>query len=133
MLKPAQRLAHLEQLLKALPNKLPYQPEGSRYVFQANMDELEDRGVYGVTVHCLEIAFQTHALRVQGKDLVFSKRGPRLDTDLVELLRWTLNELLTDEEWEAFCDAWVGRLIQAAMMSGAQIPSLKRCVHKHGY
>jgi hypothetical protein len=100
MPQPAQRLVYLEQLLQGLPNTLPYQPADTCYAFHANMDELEDRGVFGVTVHCLEIAFQTHALRLQGKEIIFSERRPRLETDLVELLRWTLRELPNDGEWE---------------------------------
>jgi hypothetical protein len=108
MPKPAhQQLAHFESLLKRLPHNLPYKPATSCYMFEPDKSELEDRGVFGVAVHCLEIAFQTHALKLQGTDLMFSEHGPRLTTDLMKLLRWTIQELPSEEQRQAFCKAWV--------------------------
>jgi hypothetical protein len=121
-----QKLAHLEQLLKGLPQNIPFQPLSSLYHFQPDTSSIEDKGVFGVSAHCLEVAFGTHALRLCNKDLIFSERGPRLEVNLMHLLRWTVKELPSIKDQQAFSDAWIDRLIQAAVASGGAIPSQKR-------
>jgi hypothetical protein len=124
---PTERLVTLERLLKGLPDHLPLKPESSTYVFQPNLDDIEDKGIFGVASHCLEIALRTHSLALKHQELLFFERGPRLETDLMEFLWWTVNKLPSDGEQRAFCDAWVERLIRAAEASGARAQTQKRC------
>jgi hypothetical protein len=86
MTSPIERLAVLEQLLKGLPETLPFHPLSSTYVFQLNMEDVEDKGVFGVLSHCLEVALQTHSVAIKQEELRFSEHGPRLERDLMELL-----------------------------------------------
>jgi hypothetical protein len=125
-----QKLAHLEQLLKGLPQNIPFQPLSLLYNFQPDTSSIEDKGVSGVSAHCLEVAFRTHALCLCNKDLIFLERGPRLEVNLMHLLWWTVKELPSIKDQQAFSDVWIDLLIQAAVASRGAIPSQKR--YKNG-
>jgi hypothetical protein len=123
MSDPYQTLHQLLNLLLKLPLSLPLDPSDSKYCFDIDNDDLEDKGVYGAANRRLEISFETHRCT----ELRFLERSKCIKS-LEGLLRWTLDHLDTAEQRQFFADVWIDRLTLAAQASGATEPKEIRCV-----
>ncbi|KAF7372598.1 DDE superfamily protein [Mycena venus] len=118
------RIMHLHNLLCNLPESLPENPPHSLYNFHFDEDKLDMGGYFAASGHTLEISFETHLLRIQGRSILFTERGRRHD-DLQKFLKKAVKEMSPGER-ETFRAAWIERLITAAVASGAKIPPRKR-------
>ncbi|KAJ7173830.1 hypothetical protein C8R46DRAFT_1215743 [Mycena filopes] len=118
------RIDHLQTLLQHLPAALPDNPAHSLYSFAADPELLKEGGYFAAVGHALEISFGTNLLAVQGRTLVFTERGHRHDV-LIKLLKLAVKHMSPSER-TSFQEAWIDRLIQAALDSGAKIPAKKR-------
>ena len=118
------RIAHLHQLLCNLPKELPENPPHSLYSFNFDKNKLEMGGYFAAAGHALELSFETHLLTIQGRRIRFSERGER-HVELQKFLKKAVKEM-TPGERDSFRQAWIERLITAAVESGAKIPSKKR-------
>ncbi|KAJ7702083.1 hypothetical protein B0H14DRAFT_3649089 [Mycena olivaceomarginata] len=118
------RIEHLADLLHNLPSSLPEKPSHSLYNFWTDLEILKDGGHFSAVSHALEVSFETHLLGLQGRTLVFTERGERLDT-LVKFLKTGVKHMSPGER-TTFQGAWLERLITAAVDSGAKIRSKKR-------
>ncbi|KAJ7815906.1 hypothetical protein B0H14DRAFT_2603093 [Mycena olivaceomarginata] len=112
------RIEHLRTLLRNLPTSLPENPPDSRYRFYLESDALEDRGYIGELSHALEVSFETH--RLQGAPIRFLQRGSSLDS--LPVLMKTAVKHMSSSDREVFWKAWLERLIDSAVASGAKIP-----------
>ncbi|KAJ7327646.1 hypothetical protein DFH08DRAFT_968052 [Mycena albidolilacea] len=117
------RIDHLRDLLCNLPSALPENLTHSLYNFLMDPEILKEGGHFSAVSHALEISFETHLLRLQGRTMVFTEHGTRLDT-LVKLLKMGVKHMSPGER-TTFQEAWLERLITAAADSGARIPSKK--------
>ncbi|KAJ3493457.1 hypothetical protein NLJ89_g11017 [Agrocybe chaxingu] len=68
----------------------------------------------------LEVCFRTY----QNPQIRFAERGRRLD-DLISAVRQAV-KIMTDSDRDAFCQAWLERLIDAAVQDGAKIPKKRK-------
>jgi hypothetical protein len=118
------RIEHLGDLLRNLPSSLPEKPSHSLYNFWTDPEILKDGGHFSAVTHALGVSFETHLLSLQGRTLVFTERGERLDT-VVKFLKTGVKHMSPGER-TTFQGAWLERLITAAVDSGAKIPSKKR-------
>ncbi|KAJ7905213.1 hypothetical protein B0H13DRAFT_1881222 [Mycena leptocephala] len=118
------RITHLHNLLCNLPESLPENPAHSLYQFHFDNDRLEMGGYFAAAGHALEVSFETHLLRIQGRPILFTERGCRHD-DLQKFLKKAVKGMSPGER-VTFQEAWIERLITAAMASGAKIPPRKR-------
>ncbi|KAJ7612906.1 hypothetical protein DFH06DRAFT_1198821 [Mycena polygramma] len=109
------RIEHLRSLLNNLPESLPENPADSPYRFYLDPDETKDRGYLGELGHALEVSFATHLRPVQ-----FLQRGSCLDP-LPVLLKTTVKQMPSRDR-EIFREAWLERLINAAVAAGAKAP-----------
>ncbi|KAL1738695.1 hypothetical protein HDZ31DRAFT_69722 [Schizophyllum fasciatum] len=109
------RIDFLRDLLKNLPDSLPILDEQhSAYQFGLDYDSLEDRGPLGSFSHSMEIYFKTH----QNQHLQITERGPRLHDDLIKMMKAAVN-LMSEKDREVFRDAWLERMIAAAVHAGS--------------
>ncbi|KAJ6494140.1 hypothetical protein DFH09DRAFT_1337807 [Mycena vulgaris] len=118
------RIEHLGDLLRNLPSSLPEKPSHSLYNFWIDPEILKDGGHFSAVTHALEVSFETHLLHLQGRTIIFTERGKRLNA-LVKFLK-TGVKYMSPGERTTFQGAWLERLITAAVDSGAKIPSRKR-------
>ncbi|KAJ7699309.1 hypothetical protein B0H17DRAFT_1129369 [Mycena rosella] len=118
------RITHLRDLLRNLPAALPKNPPHSLYGFHFDADRLEMGGYFAAAGHALEVSFETHLLRIQGRPIRFSERGERHE-ELDKFLRKAVKEM-TPGERTTFAETWIEPLIAAAAASGAMIPARKR-------
>ena len=117
-----EQLEHLRTLLKNLPENIPLDlpAHGSTYHFQLpSDDEIEERGAFGAVSHALEICLGQR----QDGLIVFKERGQRLE-QMVKMLKLGV-KWMSDGDREAFRDAWLKRLIEAAKAVGGSIPKRK--------
>ncbi|KAJ7900971.1 hypothetical protein B0H14DRAFT_2555774 [Mycena olivaceomarginata] len=114
------RIEHLRDLLKNLPDTLPNNPPDSCYCFYLDVEDLDVKGYFGAAGHALEISFNTFALRDQ--PIIFCQRGTCLD-DLTKMMKLAIRHMSPGER-ENFRTAWVERLVNAAINSGAKIPAV---------
>ncbi|KAE9388771.1 hypothetical protein BT96DRAFT_947346 [Gymnopus androsaceus JB14] len=117
-----EQLEHLRTLLKHLPEHIPLDlpAHESTYHFQLpSDDEIEERGAFGAISHALEICFG------QRRDglIMFKERGQRLE-EMVKMLKLGVKQM-SDGDREAFRDAWLKRLIEAAKAAGGRVPKRK--------
>src|ERR1700761_5821568 len=73
------RIDHLHDLLRNLPSSLPQNPPQSLYNFSVDPEILKDGGYFSAVAHALEVSFETHRLRIQGREIIFMERGTWLD------------------------------------------------------
>ncbi|KAF8169877.1 hypothetical protein K438DRAFT_1983003 [Mycena galopus ATCC 62051] len=92
------RIKHLRNLLKNLPDSLPENPSDSRYQFYLDKESLDMRSHFGAAGHALELSFDT--CNLGGRPIEFHQ-----------------------SEQESFRKAWIERLIDATVRSGAKIPA----------
>src|ERR1700761_1900948 len=109
------RIELLRTLLNNLPESLPENPADSPYRFYLDPDETKDRGYLGELGHALEVSFATHLRPVQ-----FLQRGSSLDA-LPILLKTTVKQMPSKDR-DIFREAWLERLINAAVAAGAKAP-----------
>ncbi|CAK5275046.1 unnamed protein product [Mycena citricolor] len=114
------RIQHLKSLLSGLPNSLPESLPESPYHFYFDAERLDDRGYFGEVSHLIEISFETHKLP-QGGPILFRQRGACL-APLISVLK-TAVKWMTEDERTSFQSAWLERLINGAIASGAKIPA----------
>ncbi|KAF8207758.1 hypothetical protein K438DRAFT_1755176 [Mycena galopus ATCC 62051] len=118
------RIEHLHDLLRNLPSSLPNNPPQSLYNFSLDPEILKDGGHFSAVGHALEVSFETHLLRLQGRTIMFVERGARLDT-LVKLLKTGVKHMSPGER-NSFQEAWLEQRITAAVDSGARTHGKKR-------
>ncbi|KAJ6554851.1 hypothetical protein B0H19DRAFT_1294878, partial [Mycena capillaripes] len=118
------RIEHFQDLLRHLPATLDENPTHSLYRFSIDPEILKQGGHFSAVGHALEVSFETDRLRLQGRPMLFIERGRRLD-DLVKMLKIGV-KYMSPGERTTFQEAWLERLIAAAVDSGAKIPSKKR-------
>lgn len=118
------RITHLHNLLCNLPKTLPENPPHSLYQFHLDKDRLKQGGYFAAAGHALELSFETHLLHIQGRPIRFSERGERHD-ELQKFLKKAVKEM-TPGERDSFKEAWIERLITAAIDSGAKIPRKRK-------
>jgi hypothetical protein len=94
------------------------------YNFYLDPEILKDGGHFSAVTHALEVSFRTDLLALQGRKLIFTERGERLD-GLAKFLKNGVKKM-SPAERVTFEEAWLERLITAAIDSGARIPSRKR-------
>jgi hypothetical protein len=112
------RIDHLRDLLCNLPSALPENPTHSLYNFSIDPEILKDGGHFSAVSHALEVSFETHLLRLQNRTIIFTERGNRLET-LVKFLKTGVKHMSPGER-TTFQEAWLERLITAAVDSGAK-------------
>jgi hypothetical protein len=110
---------YLNTLFTNLPESLPLNPATSSYNFGYDMAEAKEEGPYYALNHGLELVFATHELR--GKTLLLTEHGSCL-VNLIALMKDAVKKL-SDSKCDMFKDVWVERLINAAKLSGATMPS----------
>ena len=115
------RITHLRNLLKNLPSNLPSNPTESRYCFGLDAEDVAEEGMWYAFNRNLEACFETHKIPVGGT-IVFRERGPQLD-DLIQTFKTATKGLTTDADRTFMREVWLERLIKAAEMQGAKIPS----------
>ncbi|KAK6980814.1 hypothetical protein R3P38DRAFT_2808824 [Favolaschia claudopus] len=113
------RIEHLRSLLRNLPQSLPENPPDSPYRFYLDPEKVDDIGYLGELGHALEVSFQTHLLH--GEPILFRQRESNLEA-LPALLKTAVKNL-SEKDRGTVKDAWIERLITAAVASGAKIPS----------
>ncbi|KAJ7848491.1 hypothetical protein B0H14DRAFT_2583007 [Mycena olivaceomarginata] len=86
------------------------------FIFES--DALEDHGYTDELSHALEVSFETH--RPQGAPIRFVQRGSSLDS-LPALMKTAVKHMSSGNR-EVFQKAWLERLIDPAVASGATIP-----------
>ncbi|KAJ6476084.1 hypothetical protein C8R45DRAFT_1102369 [Mycena sanguinolenta] len=116
------RTEHLHDLVKHLPNSLPENLPDSRYHFYLDSESVEVRGHFGAVGHVLELVFDT--CHLAGRPIEFHQRGTSLD-DLTKMMKLAMKHM-TPGERDAFQTAWIEQLIDAAVRSGAKIPTKRR-------
>ncbi len=120
-----ERINHLKTLLEHLPdsNELPLNPAESKYIFYLDPEVLsEDPSGIAALSHCLEVAFETWH-RPDG-EIEFKEQGRRLSEDLIKFLKDAIKHHVKSEIDQAvFKEAWLERLIWAAVLAGAKIPA----------
>ncbi|KAF8153458.1 hypothetical protein K438DRAFT_1778213 [Mycena galopus ATCC 62051] len=116
------RIEHLRNLLKNLPDSLPENPSDSCYQFYLDEESLNMRSHFGAAGHALELSFDT--CHLGGRPIEFHQRGSSLE-NLTKMLKFAVKYMNTAER-ESFCEAWIERLIDAAVRSGAKIPAKRR-------
>ncbi|KAJ7691492.1 hypothetical protein B0H16DRAFT_1752322 [Mycena metata] len=117
------RIDHLGDLLRNLPSALPENPFPTLYNFSLDPELLKDGGHFAAVGHALEISFETHLLAQQGRGIIFTERGERVN-GLVKFLKTGVKNMSPGERTTSR-QAWIERLITAAVDSGAKIPSRK--------
>lgn len=115
------RITHLHNLLKNLPSSLPFNPAESQYCFSLDTEDIAEEGIWYAFNRSLETCFETHRIPAGGT-IVFRERGPRLD-DLIKTFKTAAKGLTTDADRKFMQEVWLERLIKAAEMQGAKIPS----------
>ncbi|KAK7472843.1 hypothetical protein VKT23_000950 [Stygiomarasmius scandens] len=122
---PPQRLVsqinHLRDLLRNLPDHIPRDlpVHKSTYHFSLDPESVEERGIFGVLSHVLEV---TLGQREDGT-IHFQEQGQRLE-DLIKILKDAI-KMMSESDRIAFESAWLNRLIHAAENDGAQHPKRK--------
>ncbi|KAJ7843751.1 hypothetical protein B0H14DRAFT_2585528 [Mycena olivaceomarginata] len=119
------RIEHLADLLHNLPSSLPEKPSHSLYNFWTDPEILKDGGHFSAVSHALEVSFETHLLSLQGRTLVFTERGERLDT-LVKFLKTGVKHMSPGER-TTFQGAWLERLITASCRFRSKNMEEKSC------
>ncbi|KAK0495239.1 hypothetical protein EDD18DRAFT_1354453 [Armillaria luteobubalina] len=119
-----EHINHLKLLLEHLPEShaLPLDPVESKYIFGLDPEILEeDLGGMAALSRCLEVAFDTW--NQPDGEIEFSERGRCLAEDLIKFLKEVLRHHLKSEiDHAVFKDAWLERLIWAAIHAGAKVP-----------
>ncbi|KAJ7801948.1 hypothetical protein B0H14DRAFT_2614884 [Mycena olivaceomarginata] len=85
-------------------------------------ERLEENGLLSALGHSLEIAFKTWKLGTV--EVPFRERGPGLEA-LEGICKRAVRDMSPGDR-AVFQDAWIERLIKAALDSGAKIPQKKR-------
>jgi hypothetical protein len=117
------RIEHLDSLLKHLPQSLPIDPSVSKYHLNLDEDILADGGPLAAASRCLELCFETWQMARTGDgNIHFRERGSRLKA-LIVFMKTTVKKM-TEADRAVFKDAWLERLIRAAVANGAKIPSV---------
>jgi hypothetical protein len=99
------RIEHLHKLLSNLPPSLPDNPPQSLYNFWLDPEILADGGHFSAVNHALEVSFETHLLRLQGRTIIFIERGDRL-VALIKLLKLGVKHMSAGER-TTFQEAWL--------------------------
>jgi hypothetical protein len=99
---------------------LPSNPAESCYCFGLDAEDVAEEGRWYAFNRNLEACFETH--KTVGRTIVFRERGPRLD-DLIRTFKTVAKGLATDADQTFMREVWLERLIKAAEMQGAKIPS----------
>ncbi|KAL1709283.1 hypothetical protein EV121DRAFT_286922, partial [Schizophyllum commune] len=108
------RIEHLKDLLENLPPTLPIlEAKDSTYHFGLDYDNLGDRGPLGSFSHCMEVCFRPS----RGQPLQIVERGPRLHRDLIKTMKEAV-QLMSDGDRAVFAEAWLERVIEAAVRAG---------------
>ncbi|KAH7903146.1 hypothetical protein BJ138DRAFT_1107918 [Hygrophoropsis aurantiaca] len=115
------RVDHLAQLLEHLPKSLPLNPAESRYDFGLDMEMVNEEGPWFAFNHNLEVCFETHNLR-GGGTIVFRERGQHYNA-LIKMFKDTIKKLTSSLERDFLRETWLERLITAAQLQGAKIPT----------
>ncbi|KAJ7885055.1 hypothetical protein B0H14DRAFT_2564022 [Mycena olivaceomarginata] len=92
------------------------------YNFAMDPERLEENDLLSALGHSLEIAFKTWKLGTA--EVPFRERGPGLEA-LEGICKRAVRDM-SPGDYAVFQDAWIERLIKAALDSGAKIPQKKR-------
>ncbi|KAJ7860408.1 hypothetical protein B0H14DRAFT_2576624 [Mycena olivaceomarginata] len=118
------RIEKLGTLLRNLLDSIPLVMASSisSYNFAMDPKRLEENGLLSALGHSLEIAFKTWKLGTV--EVPIRERGPGLEA-LEGICKRAVRDMSPGDH-AVFQDAWIERLIKAALDSGAKIPQKKQ-------
>lgn len=101
-----------------IPTDLP--AHKSTYNFDLSSDDIEEQGIFGAVSRCLEVCLGQH----RDGNIHFKERGQSLER-MIRMMKSAVKQM-NEMDRQAFEDAWLNRLIQAAKDAGARIPKMKQ-------
>ncbi|KAK1221287.1 hypothetical protein PQX77_015907 [Marasmius sp. AFHP31] len=118
-----ERINHLASLMRGLPESLPLNPPASesRYHFELDRSEFEERGVLGTVSRALEVTLGQSTDGI----ITFSEWGTRVEEDLPKMMKLAVREM-NEGDRKVFSEAWLERLIRCAKDFGAKVPKKRK-------